>query len=684
MTQHAVLSQRLCAICGAAATSDKQRFCPRCGANIDEVGYQTAKEDQESDATIRFSSSQKLHLVNENALQESDATIRISAPQKLYLKALSPDSSQEPGTPVVQETFQKKQQTSHALAKKRSSKTLLVRVGSVVGLVLILAALLSSVLAQNNDPTAQRQANQSKAQLDTLIQHARTIGVPALFLQPALTQEQQLNNSYTPFILVSRQSVTGYYRNLAQRYHALSSQVNGTIASVTQQFQVQAQQDMQTFQTALSADSTQKLGKNQYFSEQFSQNQFLLSSAHVPNEYTAISTNVRQSLQVLSVMTSTYTKLTDFHDTLLRMSDAHLDVTAMQSQYDNDTQLFNNAMQADDFKNLDTQIDVQYQQMIVTSIQAFPYVSITKLNELQTQIHLLQTYGVSTSAYQQRLNADQLAIGQAKTVYEQLGFFKQIDRDIASLHGDLVRGNAHYLVKQFHQEVDSWAKAHPYNDTYDGRVYALDNAYMHAGIGAGLDNDLASADTTAGFESVIAEANNAIFNLHLFETDYNDSTPYNQMHATDKQMLSHYNLSKKQVLVVSLAEQAMRVYQNGSLVNSYHVTTGRQELPSLPGVWSVLDRRSPVIFTAAEPKSSPFWFPDTPISYAILYHFGGYFVHDAPWRVNFGPGTQFPHQDASGTTAYNFDGSHGCINLQESDAGWVYTHTGWDTSIVIY
>ena len=161
-------------------------------------------------------------------------------------------------------------------------------------------------------------------------------------------------------------------------------------------------------------------------------------------------------------------------------------------------------------------------------------------------------------------------------------------------------------------------------------------------------------------------------------------TPYNQMHTTDTQMLSHYNLTKKQVLVVSLAEQAMRVYQNGKLVNSYHVTTGRQELPSLPGVWSVLDRRSPVIFSAAEPKGSPFWFPDTPISYAILYHFGGYFVHDAPWRANFGPGTQFPHQDASGTTAYNFADkhtgwdSHGCINencKKASLAGWwVYNH----------
>ena len=141
---------------------------------------------------------------------------------------------------------------------------------------------------------------------------------------------------------------------------------------VTQQFQVQAQQDMQVFQTALSAGSTQNVGKNQSFAAQFSQDQFALSSAQTPGDYAAISKNVRQSLQVLSLMAATYTKLADFHDTLTRMSEAHLDVTAMQAQYDNDVQLFNNAVQANDFQNLNTQIDVQYQQTVVTSIQAFP------------------------------------------------------------------------------------------------------------------------------------------------------------------------------------------------------------------------------------------------------------------------------------------------------------------------
>lgn len=452
----------------------------------------------------------------------------------------------------------------------------------------------------------------------------------------------------------------------------------------TEQFQLQAEQDMQNFQTTLSRGDIQGVGNIGYFSQQFSQDQFALSSAHDPKDYTAISNNAQTSINALHSMASTFNQLTDFNHTITSMKLARLDVTAMQTQYENDVQFFNSGTTSHDFQNLSTQIDAQYQQTVVNSIQAFPYIGITKLNELETQIHQLKTYGMNTTHYQARLTADQVAVEQAKTVYDDLVFFKQIDGDIASMHSDLTRGGAHYLVNQFHHEVDAWAKAHPYHDRYDGHAYALDNGYMSTGIGSALDGDLNSANTTSDFEAMIDEANNALFNLHMLEADYNDHTPYNRVHATDLQMINDYKLQKKQLLVVSLVEQVMRVYQDGKLVNTFYVTTGRQELPSPPGVWTVLNRKSPIIFTSGEPKNSPYWFPDTPISYAILYHWGGDFVHDAPWRASFGPGTQFPHHDAGGNTAYNFDGSHGCINLQESDAAWVYKHTDWNTVIVVY
>jgi len=188
----------------------------------------------------------------------------------------------------------------------------------------------------------------------------------------------------------------------------------------------------------------------------------------------------------------------------------------------------------------------------------------------------------------------------------------------------------------------------------------------------------------ADFQYVVSLANNDLFNLHLFETDYTDKTSFDQAHKTDLQALQQYGLLTRQVIVVSLANQAMRIYQNGTLVRSLQVTTGRPELPSLPGVWSVQDRLSPTTFTSSEPPGSPYWYPPTPIHFAIEYHLGGYFVHDSWWRADYGPGTQFPHIDSGGDQSFSGDGSHGCINVPLDQADWIYNHTNWNTTIVVY
>ncbi|GAC1357287.1 MAG: hypothetical protein NVSMB44_02630 [Ktedonobacteraceae bacterium] len=475
-----------------------------------------------------------------------------------------------------------------------------------------------------------------------------------------------------------------FYQNQVRQYRALQLQVPQVATAATEQLQLQAQRDMQNFQIVLSRNNLKPVGNIHYFSQQFSEDQILISSAHKAADYAAISKNAMSSIMAMHAMETTFKQLTDFHTTLERIQAAHIDVTAMQTQYQYDLQVFAGATQLADFENLNTQLNVQYQQVVANSIQSFPYVSIAKLNAFTTQIQTLKTYNIDPSPYQKRLNLDQVARENARTISDKLNFFKQVDADIASMNNDLIFGQAHFTVKQFHQEVDDWAKSHPYHDGYDGHEYALDNGYMQPGIGASLDLDLKSATTFTAMQAVALEAQNALFNLHTFEANYNDKTPYNQIHSADLELLNHYQLQKKQVLLISLAEQAMRVYQAGSLTNSYQTTTGRQALPSLPGVWSVLDRRSPVIFKSGEPKDSPYWFPDTPISYAILYHYGGYFIHDAPWRATFGPGTQFPHEDAGGNTSYNFDGSHGCVNLSTDNAAWVYKHTDWNTVVVIY
>ncbi len=555
------------------------------------------------------------------------------------------------------------------------------RTFAVLGILLL--SLTFIVSACGGDAHMQQQATQNKTMLDTLLQHAQSIGVPTSLLQPILTQEQQISSTGAPFSPFNDQPINDYNTSLATRYAQLTTKTQTIVTSYTTQIQAQAQHEIQDFQTALSQARALNLPV-QNFSQQFSQDQTLLSTAKYPKDYAAISTKAHTARNTLNLLQTAANQLATFNTTINLMKQANIDVTAMQTQYQEDQQSLAQVTTPIDAQHLSTLIDSHYQLAVVNTTLAIPYVTTAKYNEFATQVSLLKTYGGDTTAYQKRLDADKVAMQNAKNLQDFQAFSQQINADVASMHDDFVRNEASYLVKQFHQEVDAWGNAHLYHDTFNGQNYPLNAGYMAAGIGSDLDRDLSWSYTPDDFQAMVAEANNALFNLHLLEADYNDKTPFNQVHATDMQMIEHYKLQKGQLLVVSLVQQAMRVYQDGKLVNSFLVTTGRNELPSVPGVWPVLDRKSPTTFKSVEPKGSPYWYPDTPIHYAILYHWGGYFVHDAWWRVDYGPGTQFPHVDSGGDQSFAGSGSHGCVNMQEEQAAWVYSHTDWNTTIVIY
>ena len=669
---------RFCKQCGTIVTS-KQKFCSKCHTELDLRYLQSFEmRSSNSDDTVKIS------------LRDSDATLRANSrlSTQTYSQALQQQTALKLTEPqplrLLEDQLVPDFIKVSAPRQKLFTKKFIVQIMCGTALLFLLLLSISSALTHSSKTIVQKQVEQQKIQLNHLIKNALADGIPSSSLHSILAEETKIDDTSTFLSYVPTQVSSSSYKNQIQQYHLLQQQVSNIATTITEQFQIQAQRDLQNFQIVLSRHNIQPVGNTHYFSQQFSQNQLLLSSAQKARDYTTISQNTNKAIIAMHLMETTFKQLTDFHDSLNRMQAAHIDVTVMQIQYQNDLQLFNNATQSADFQNLNTQLDVQYQQIVVSSVQSFPYMSISKLNVLTSQIQTLKTYNIDPTPYQKRLSSDQIAQENAQTISDKLTFFKQVDADFASMSNDLILGQAHFTVGQFHQEVDAWAKSHPYHDNYDGHDYALNNGYMNDGIGKTLDLDLHGAHTFISLEAVVLEAQNALFNLHTFEANYNDKTPYNQRHASDLQMFDHYQLQKKQVLVISLAEQTLRLYQTGNLIHSYYIATGRQALPSLPGVWSVLDRRSPVIFKSGEPKDSPYWFPDTPISYAILYHYGGYFIHDAPWRATFGPGTQFPHQDAGGNTSYNFDGSHGCVNLSTDDAAWIYKHTDWNTVVIIY
>jgi lipoprotein-anchoring transpeptidase ErfK/SrfK len=551
----------------------------------------------------------------------------------------------------------------------------------------LLAALLLGVVvlasACGGSPQAQSGASSGKEKLDQLLQHAQQIGVPANVLQPVQKQEQQLSSSNAPFSPFNVQQDTDYYHNLSQRYSQLYVQLQGLISTTTDQYQSHAQGDMHAFQQALSLRQSQKIGNLSSFTTQYANDQALLAKAQMPKDYASVSQNAQQEAKALGVMGLANERLALFESAISQMQASQLDVTAVQAQYQTDMKTFNSATTSTEFTHLYAQINSQYQQAVVNSIEAIPYVGAAKLNEFQGQLTELKTYGVNTDSYQKLYNADKIAMGNAKTIQQYEVFSKQVDNDMAAIHAALVQGSANYLVNKLNNDANTWGNAHQYHDSFNGQNYILDSGYTLNGIGWWIQQDLSWAQTPQDYQSIVDFENNEFYNMQMMEQNYNDKTPYNQPHATDLALINHYHLTG-QVIVVSMDEQALRLYQDGKLVRAFQVTTGQPALPSLPGNWSVVSRLSPTEFTSSDPPSSPYWYPPTPINYAIGYHQDGYFLHDAWWRVNFGPGTEFPHYDVGGDESFAGQGSHGCINMPEAQAAWMYANTNWNTSIVVY
>ena len=555
---------------------------------------------------------------------------------------------------------------------------------------LALASMLLVMLllsACNGDPQAQQQAKQNKDAFSNEVAHAQGIGVPDTMLAPILNQAKALGNTSAPLGLFNDQSVTNYNSNLSQRYQMLTLEVRGLEIQATQQLDYQASQDLQSLENALALRQSQNFIEAKTFANQLTDYQAQLAKAQYPKDYIQISYEAKQATRALHLMGPAYNNLVSLQQVIKQLQASHLDTTALSQQAQDDLQTFRSASGPDDFSQLIDQINTQLQETTVYSIQAIPFVGAAKLKQFGEDINLLQKYGAKSSTFQTRLTADQQALTNANTISDFLKISAQIDSDTASIQFPLVQGQANYLLKQYHQEVTSWGRSHQYHDPYDGGAYNLDYEYDQQGIGSDADAAIQSAQTQDDYLSAIDFINNDFLHLRAMEADLNDSTLWYHQHATDISLMQHYNVYSSTVgpvLVVSLVEQTVRYYNNGKLVRAFHVVTGQYAKPSPPGFWNIFVREHPTEFKSSEPPGSAFWYPPTPIQYAMEYHSGGYFFHDSWWRGIYGPGMNFPHSDPSGTTTFNENGSHGCINMDPNDVAWLYTQIPIGAPVIVY
>ncbi len=325
-----------------------------------------------------------------------------------------------------------------------------------------------------------------------------------------------------------------------------------------------------------------------------------------------------------------------------------------------------------------------------SSSAALPTIDVTLKNQAEMQLQtfqqwvsLMKQYSGNTTTYQQQYNADQQALQNATTNAAYNTALTALNAHVNAIQLPAMKAESQNLQQQLKQQVTGWGQNHTYHDTYDNTTYSLDYEYSDNGIGGWVQDDLSSAKAMADYQQAIENLNMYLTNFQAMTANTSDKTPYNQPHKTDMQLMQHYGKANSQVIVVSVSEQAMRVYDNGKLVNAFLVTTGRPDRPTPPGVWWVEGKQSPTVFKAGVPQSSPYWYPDTPINFAMQYHSEGYFIHDSWWRADYGPGTNFPHQDSSGDS-FSSQGSHGCVNLSTQNAGWVYGFVKLYTSVIIY
>jgi lipoprotein-anchoring transpeptidase ErfK/SrfK len=98
---------------------------------------------------------------------------------------------------------------------------------------------------------------------------------------------------------------------------------------------------------------------------------------------------------------------------------------------------------------------------------------------------------------------------------------------------------------------------------------------------------------------------------------------------------------------VDLTNQMVYAYEGNTLMNSFLVSTGTWEHPTVTGQYRVYLK-----FRYADMAGPGYYLPNVPFT---MYFYKGYALHGTYWHSNFGTPM-----------------SHGCVNLSIPDAEWLY------------
>ncbi len=110
---------------------------------------------------------------------------------------------------------------------------------------------------------------------------------------------------------------------------------------------------------------------------------------------------------------------------------------------------------------------------------------------------------------------------------------------------------------------------------------------------------------------------------------------------------------------VDLSQQRVYAYEGDTLMNSFLVSTGTWQTPTVTGKYKIW-----IKLRSAAMSGPGYYLPDVPY---IMYFYKGYGLHGTYWHNNFGTPM-----------------SHGCVNLTIPDAEWVYNFTSVGTVVNVH
>lgn len=116
-------------------------------------------------------------------------------------------------------------------------------------------------------------------------------------------------------------------------------------------------------------------------------------------------------------------------------------------------------------------------------------------------------------------------------------------------------------------------------------------------------------------------------------------------------------------IVVDLSQQMIYVYQGGELEGSTAVGTGKDGWETPTGTFYI-NSKYRYDDMAGDYRNESWYVEDVP--YAMYFTGDGHALHGAPWRSSFGT-----------------RGSHGCVGMPESFAGWIYSIAPIGTPVYI-